>query len=126
MAIENIAAEDLRDLLRKRPEEIEIIDVRSREEYDALHIKGSRLIPMDELPQRAHEIEWQKEVIFVCRSGRRSRVAAELASATGEPVRNLRLGILECLNSGERVFLAASGDGPSRRLKNRASGMGTN
>jgi rhodanese-related sulfurtransferase len=105
MAIENIAAEDLRDLLRERPEEIEIIDVRSREEYDALHIKGSKLIPMDELPQRAHEIEWRKEVIFVCRSGRRSRVTAELASATGVPVKNLRLGILECLNGGERVFL---------------------
>ena len=104
MAIENIDAEDLRRLLRERPDDIEIIDVRSRKEYDEMHIRGSRLIPAEELSQRANEIAWQKEVVFVCRSGKRSRLTAELASAAGIPVKNLRLGILECMK-GDGVFL---------------------
>jgi rhodanese-related sulfurtransferase len=110
MGIENIGAEDLRKILRERPEEIEVIDVRDPDEYEKAHIRGSKLIPVKELPQRVGEIDWQKEVVFVCRSGRRSRLTAELASAAGVAVKNLQFGILECMKSGEPVFLESGTD----------------
>ena len=105
MGVENIGAEDLRRLLRERPEDIEVIDVRDPHEYERAHIKGSKLIPVKEIPRRVGEINWDKEVVFVCRSGRRSRLTAELAAAAGVPVKNLQFGILECMKRGEPVFL---------------------
>ena len=105
MAIENIEAEGLRRLLRERPEEIEIIDVRTRGEFEKVHIRGSRLIPMGELPGRMGEIDWKKDVVFVCRSGKRSQLMAKMASAGGAEVKNLLFGIFECLRDGKGEFL---------------------
>ena len=67
--IVNINARQLRNLLENEPEKVEIIDVREPEEYESVHIKGSKLIPMNELVRRIKEINWNKEVVFVCRSG---------------------------------------------------------
>lgn len=50
-----------------------IVDVREREEFDEGHLRVAKLIPMPELLERyAEYIPRDKEVIFVCRSGRRS------------------------------------------------------
>lgn len=117
MGIEHIGADDLRRMLREQPEDLEIIDVRSRKEYDEMHIRGSRLIPAGELAQRANEIAWQKEVVFVCRSGRRSRLTAEVAAAAGIPVKNLRLGILECMKGDGAFLTTSSPPGPRASLR---------
>jgi rhodanese-related sulfurtransferase len=111
MAVNNIRAEDLRELLRRRPDEVEIIDVRGEEEFEQVRIKGSKLIPLDDLPRRITEIDWSKEVVFVCRSGRRSQLVAGMASASGAEVKNLRFGIFECLQEGGGEFIEGSGPG---------------
>lgn len=49
-----------------------ILDVRTPAEYSQGHIPGARLIPMDEIPLRCHELDPRREVILVCRSGNRS------------------------------------------------------
>ncbi len=77
-----------------------VIDVREPEEYrDELgHIKGSRLIPLRSLPNRASEIDDLKsrEVVAVCRAGIRSTTAAAILTALGfEHVSNLKGGMLE-------------------------------
>lgn len=109
MAVENIQAEDLRNLLRRRPEEVEIIDVRGKEEFEKVRIRGSKLISLEELPQRITEIDWDKEVVFVCRSGRRSQLVAGMAAASGAEVKNLRFGIYECFKDGEGSLSKARG-----------------
>lgn len=52
-----------------------VIDVRTKEEYDAGHIEGAYLIPLDEVYQHS-ELNLLKErnipVLLYCRSGRRS------------------------------------------------------
>jgi rhodanese-related sulfurtransferase len=105
MAVKNIRAEDLRELLRQGPDRIEIIDVRGKEEFEEVRIRGSKLIPLDDLPRRVAEIDWDKEVVFVCRSGRRSRLVAAMAAASGAEVKNLRFGILECFQDGGGEFV---------------------
>ena len=56
-----------------------IIDARTQEEYDQGHIPGAILIPEYEIADRAKkELHDKNQLILVyCRSGRRSKIAAE-------------------------------------------------
>ena len=56
-----------------------IIDARTQEEYDQGHIPGAILIPEYEIAARAEkELPDKDQLILVyCRSGRRSKIAAE-------------------------------------------------
>ena len=56
-----------------------IIDARTREEYDQGYIPGAILIPEYEIADRAEkELSDKNQLILVyCRSGRRSKIAAE-------------------------------------------------
>ena len=56
-----------------------IIDARTQEEYDEGHIPGAILIPEYEISDRAEkELPDKDQLILVyCRSGRRSKIAAE-------------------------------------------------
>ena len=56
-----------------------IIDARTQEEYDEGHIPGTILIPEYEIADRAEkELPDKDQLILVyCRSGRRSKIAAE-------------------------------------------------
>lgn len=100
-------------MIKENPEKLEIIDVREPYEYEEMHIKGSKLIPMGELFGRMDEIDWAKEVVFICRSGSRSKMMASLAEsrrasligAQGKDIKNLRYGILECQENGKGEFL---------------------
>ena len=55
-----------------------ILDVRTQEEWDAGHIPGATLIPLDELPNRLGEVPENIEVVVVCRSGNRSASARDI------------------------------------------------
>jgi phage shock protein E len=59
---------------------IALLDVRTKEEYDTGHIKGSILIPVDNLKEEAENKLKDKDAsIFVyCRSGNRSTTAANI------------------------------------------------
>ena len=56
-----------------------IIDAREQDEYDEGHIPGAILIPYGEVADRAEkELPDKDQLILVyCRSGRRSKIAAE-------------------------------------------------
>ena len=56
-----------------------LIDARTQEEYDEGHIPGAILIPEYEIADRAEkELPDKDQLILVyCRSGRRSKIAAE-------------------------------------------------
>lgn len=77
-------------------EGILLLDVRTPEEFEALHIPGALLIPVQELENRIGEIEEFKEaqVYVYCRSGNRSRTASQILLNQGfNTVYNLDLGI---------------------------------
>ena len=56
-----------------------ILDVRTEEEYNAGHIEGAILIPDYEVAEKAESILTNKDqlILVYCRSGRRSKLAAE-------------------------------------------------
>jgi len=98
--VKNINAQDLKELLKNR-ENLEMIDVREPSEYRIIHLKGSKLIPMNELEDRANEIDWNKEVVFICRSGSRSGIMANFLARPDREIKNLRSGIYECFRDNE-------------------------
>ena len=99
MSVKDINAKKFKTLLKDRGK-LEIIDVREKEEFDIIHIKGSKLIPMGELLNRLDEIDWDKEVVFICRTGGRSKLAATL-TAKDKEAKNLEYGIYECYLDGD-------------------------
>lgn len=66
-------------------EGIFLLDVRTEEEYTAGHIPGSVLIPLNLLENKIIDIVPNKnqEIILYCRSGNRSKTAANRLMAMG-------------------------------------------
>jgi rhodanese-related sulfurtransferase len=62
-----------------------ILDVRTEEEYDQGHIPGAILIPHEEIGEKAEEALTDKDqlILVYCRSGRRSKIAAEILVELG-------------------------------------------
>jgi rhodanese-related sulfurtransferase len=55
------------------PEKPLLLDVREPWEYDTAHIDGSTLIPMNEIPGRAHqELDEEAPILVLCHHGARS------------------------------------------------------
>ena len=58
-----IKVAEVRALLdQKKP--VTLIDVRDKEQYDELHIRGARNIPLQELPRRLAEVSKQDFVVL--------------------------------------------------------------
>ncbi len=69
--------------LAERGEDLQIVDVRYPNEWDAGRIDGAIHISLDDLDDRLEEIDRSRRVVIVCRSGNRSASAAELLTAEG-------------------------------------------
>ena len=74
----NITAEEAKAIMDAEEGYI-ILDVRAKEEYDQGHIPGAIVIPHTEIKARAEEALTDKDqlILVYCRSGRRSKIAAE-------------------------------------------------
>ena len=63
-----------------------MVDVRNPDEYVEVHAEGVRLIPVNTVigeVDQIREFAGEKEVLFICKSGQRSALAAEYATAAG-------------------------------------------
>jgi len=75
-------------------EDVVLLDVRERFEWDIARLDGATLIPLGELPERLHELDSADEIVAVCRVGGRSAEAVELLREAGfRKLRNLYGGI---------------------------------
>jgi rhodanese-related sulfurtransferase len=63
--------------------DVQVIDVRERYERDAGHIVGTRHIELVELTSQAGTVDRERPVIFYCRLGSRSEMAAQAFRAAG-------------------------------------------
>ena len=61
----------------------QVIDVRSEEEFREEHVKGALNIPVDQVGVRVSELGPPAKIIVYCRSGMRSRRAAQILRAAG-------------------------------------------
>ena len=74
----NITAEKAKQIMDTE-EGYVILDVRTQEEYNQGHIPGAIVIPHEEIADKAEEALTDKDqlILVYCRSGRRSKIAAE-------------------------------------------------
>jgi glyoxylase-like metal-dependent hydrolase (beta-lactamase superfamily II)/rhodanese-related sulfurtransferase len=92
--------------LEDLPTPPQIVDVREADEFNGPlgHLALARPIPMDALMSRLEELDRERPVVAVCRSGTRSAQAALLLSKAGfKQVANLAGGMLRWRASGYPV-----------------------
>jgi rhodanese-related sulfurtransferase len=76
--------------------EIQVVDVREQSEWDMSHIAGDvQHIPIGELQARSGEIANDKPVVFSCRVGGRSLMAAQAFRAAGFDAYSLAGGLVD-------------------------------
>ena len=63
-----------------------VIDVRTREEFNAKHVQNAVNLPIHLLERYYAQIPKDKEIIVYCRTGSRSRAAAEFLEKKGRKV----------------------------------------
>lgn len=81
-------------------EQVQLVDVRESEEWQAGRIPGARWIRMDELPHRLDELDADAPVVTVCRSGNRSGKMAEFLTSRGYRADNLNGGMQAWAQAG--------------------------
>ncbi len=60
-----------------------VLDVRTQEEWNEVHIPNTTLIPLDQLLSRLNEVPRDRQVIVVCRSGNRSQQGRDILLNAG-------------------------------------------
>jgi adenylyltransferase/sulfurtransferase len=74
--------------------EVLLLDVREPMEFEIARIEGAKLIPLRELPDRAHELPLNHDIVAMCHHGMRSAQAVGLLRNLGfKRVWNLAGGI---------------------------------
>ena len=81
---EQITAEEAKKIMDSGEEHI-VLDTREQDEFDEGHIPGAILIPYTEIENKAEEMlpDKDKLILVYCRSGRRSKIAAESLAKLG-------------------------------------------
>ena len=82
-AYHKISAEEAYEMMASQ--EVVVVDVRTREEYDGGHIENAVLVPNESIGSELPEALPDKEatLLIYCRSGRRSKDAAQKLLALG-------------------------------------------
>jgi rhodanese-related sulfurtransferase len=72
---------------------LQLIDVREPAERDAGHIAGSRHIELAKVASQAGSVERERPVVFYCRVGSRSKMAAQAFRTAGFDAYSMRGGL---------------------------------
>ena len=98
LELKSITAEALRVFMETRNDsDYVLVDVRQPAEYESGHIPGALFLPLLDLERKLFSLPGDRDLIFYCHSGGRSRAAAFLAAeaaVTVGGVYNLEGGIL--------------------------------
>ena len=85
----------VREASRLAADGAQLVDVREPDEFATGSLPGAVNIPLSQLPARYSELNPNRRVVLLCRSGGRSATAAEfLANQRFREVTNLAGGIL--------------------------------
>lgn len=94
--------------LAERMHEVQVLDVRYPNEWEAGHIDGAVHIPVDDLAERVEELNPDRPVVTVCRSGKRSERAEQWLAGEGFDAENLAGGMEAWAEAGLE-YLGADG-----------------
>ncbi|MGZ7497439.1 rhodanese-like domain-containing protein [Corynebacterium sp. ZY180755] len=81
------------------PEGAQLIDVREVEEFEAVHARGAKNIPMSEFVGRINEVDDEQDIYLICKAGGRSQQVGQYLESRD----------IECINvdGGTDAWVAA-------------------
>jgi rhodanese-related sulfurtransferase len=79
---------------------LQVVDVREPHEREAGHIAGTRHIALNELSAQAASLRSDEPVVFYCRVGGRSTMAAQALRAAGLEAYSMQGGLLRWADEG--------------------------
>jgi rhodanese-related sulfurtransferase len=85
---------------RAREPELQVIDVREAYEREAGHIADTRHIELTGLTAAAATVERERPVVFYCRVGARSQMAAQAFRASGYEAYSMKGGLRRWADEG--------------------------
>ncbi len=106
MPVKQLSATGLKAKIEQQ-ENLFLLDVREPFEFSFCRIEGSVSIPLNQIPTRLTEIDFDKEIVVICHHGIRSQQAANFLNQVGfKDISNLSGGVdawsLECDSSMQR------------------------
>jgi rhodanese-related sulfurtransferase len=81
-----------------------LLDVRETYEWEAGHAPDAHHIPLYELQERQHELPEDAQILVICHSGGRSRMATDALNRADYPAANVAGGMDAWSRSGARVI----------------------
>jgi rhodanese-related sulfurtransferase len=104
--IKEIEAAELAEWVEADADHYKIIDVREMGEIYAGTIEGAEPMPLATVPLKMSELEKDKTLVMICRSGARSAQACAFLQQQGfDNVVNLRGGMFAWAGAGKPVSL---------------------
>ena len=88
---------------RRDAGDVEIVDVRTDEEWAQEQIEGSRHVELNKLTAAADSIDRERTVVFVCSGGNRSAMAAQAFRTSGYDAHSLAGGITAWSEQGRQL-----------------------
>ena len=78
-----LSSDECKAYLEQATDQPLLLDVREPWEYRIVHLEGSTLIPMRQIPQQAEALDPARETIVICHHGIRSRQVARFLEGCG-------------------------------------------
>ncbi|GMA60340.1 rhodanese-like domain-containing protein [Alicyclobacillus fastidiosus] len=103
--VKSISPDEVQALLSKDKATVQFVDVREPGEFSTGHVPGFKNIPLSQLKSRLNEMNTERPVVLMCRSGSRSQQAARTLVKQGfTDVRNASGGIMAWKGRKEKVM----------------------
>ncbi len=80
--------------------QLQLVDVREPYEHEAGHIPGTRLVELTALSSQAQTLDPARPVVFYCRVGSRSAMAAQAFRASGFEAYSMAGGLMRWAQEG--------------------------
>jgi rhodanese-related sulfurtransferase len=113
-------ADETREVSREEAQKLideggQLVDVRAGHEWGAGRISGAVHLPLDELAERAEELDRERPVVLYCRGGTRSTMATDALAEAGFDAAKLSEGIVGWAEAGlpldpDGGYVAESGE----------------
>jgi len=81
----------------------QLVDVRQDYEWEAGRIPGAEHIPLEQLPAASERLDRGRPIVFQCRTGNRSGLAAQVFRASGFEAYNLAGGLHAWVEAGHEI-----------------------
>jgi rhodanese-related sulfurtransferase len=94
---------DVPELARRHAEGAFVLDVRQPDEYEAGHVPGAVLVPLDQLEARQSELPADRPLLVICKSGGRSAAAVMALTGAGYDATNVAGGTMAWIDAGQPV-----------------------